>query len=83
MLISRVLMVLLTLLGFTFNNNDLRRRNAWDDYKRNLNFWVTRNMGIVAWATIIILITIFAIVCFMIVGISATGDTIYSLQKVV
>ena len=35
---NKILIILLTLLGFNFKNNDLHRRNTWEDHKRNLNF---------------------------------------------
>lgn len=71
---NKILIILLTLLGFNFNNNDLHRRNTWEDHKRNLNFWVTRNMDIVTVAVIIIGLIVFTIFCFMFVGVSSTDS---------
>lgn len=84
-MMSKLFIVLLTWLGFNFNQSkyDLHKRSTWDDHKRNLNIWVLNNYGIVALATIIFLLIIFTIVCFLIVGTSATEDTIYSLNKVI
>ena len=85
-MMSEILMILLTWLGFTFHDpNDLRRRDTLDDHKCNLNFWVIENMDIVAGATIIIVLTIFTIFCFWIVGVSATDSGLLynQLDKVI
>lgn len=52
--------------------NDLRRKPTREDYLRTLNCWVERNFYIICLAAILFLLLIFCILCFLIVGVSAT-----------
>ena len=49
----------------------LAKKPTRDDYIRSFNCWVQRNLGIIAFATILFLLICFVIVCYMIVGVSA------------
>lgn len=82
---NNLFVVLLTFLGFNAHvpKYDLRRKPTREDYKRKLNFWIVRNWGFIALAAVIILLIIFTIFVFWIVGVSATEDSIYSLHKVI
>lgn len=73
-----VLLILLTFLGFkTGPVNDLRKQPTREDYRRSLNCWVQRNFGIVALATIILLLIVFVFVCYALVGVSAVESGNY------
>ena len=41
-------------------------------YKVKINLWIERNFGLIALAAILILLMIFVVMCFWIVGVSAT-----------
>lgn len=66
---------LLVLLGLLFGTKgpvyDLRKKPTKEDYIRNFNCWVQRNFGIIVFLTMIALLVIFVIVCYMFVGVSA------------
>lgn len=81
-MMNNTLFVLLSLLGFTFPN-DLRRKPSWEILRREVDLWITVNFNFIALVAVISLIIFFAIFCFWIVGVSATGDAIYSLNKVI
>ncbi|MBQ2613509.1 MAG: hypothetical protein IJG19_06525 [Methanobrevibacter sp.] len=52
----------------------LHKQPTREDYQRDFNLWVVRNFGIVALATIIVLLIIFITVCWMICGVAATDS---------
>ena len=56
---------------------DLRKKPTKEDHIRNINCWIQRNFGIIAFATIIVLLAIFVIVCYMVVGVSAVESGTY------
>lgn len=74
MVIRFILLSLLTFLGFNFNGpkHDLRKKPTREDYMARLNLWASRNIAIIGVAAIIILLIIFTVFCFWIVGVSAT-----------
>lgn len=48
-------------------------------YKVKINLWIERNFGLIALAAIIILLIIFVVMCYWIVGVSATeSGTVYN-----
>ncbi len=77
-----LLQTLLILLFGTKENvpkHDLRKTPTKNDYNKILNCWIQRNFYILALITIIICLIGFVIVCFMIVGVSATeSGTLYN-----
>jgi len=52
----------------------LQKKPTREDYQKEINYWVTRNFGIIAIVTVIFLLIVFVIVCFAIVGVSATDS---------
>lgn len=63
------------LIGNSNSSKDvLTRKPTREDYIRNLNCWIERNFYIIALAAIIILLILFILVCFAIVGVSATDS---------
>lgn len=56
---------------------DLRKKPTKEDYIRNFNCWVQRNFGIIVFLTMIALLVIFVIVCYMLVGVSAVESGVY------
>lgn len=49
----------------------LNKKSTREDYRREINYWVTRNFGIIAIIAIVFLLIVFLMVCFTIVGVSA------------
>lgn len=60
------------LVGTPTAKHDLRKKPTKEDHFRTLNCWIQRNFYIIALAAIIILLILFVVVCFAIVGVSAT-----------
>ena len=60
------------LVGTPTAKHDLRKKPTKEDRYRTLNCWIQRNFYIIALAAIIILLILFVVVCFAIVGVSAT-----------
>ena len=56
---------------------DLHKKPTREDFRRNFNCWVQRNFGIIAFATIIVLLLVFVLVCYMLVGVSAVESGTY------
>lgn len=56
-----------TILNKKLSNKEKRIR-----MKVRFNFWIERNFGFIALAAILILLIIFVVMCFWIVGVSAT-----------
>ena len=50
----------------------LQKKPTREDYRKEVNYWVVRNWGIIAIATVIFLLIVFLVSCFVIVGVSAT-----------
>lgn len=77
--ITSFLSLLYVLLVGTSTNDKVRlaKKPTKEDHMRNLNCWIQRNFYIIALAAILILLIIFAIVCFMIVGVSAVESGNY------
>lgn len=55
---------------------DLRKKPTKEDYIRNFNCWVQRNFGIIVFLTMIALLVIFVIVCYVF-GVSAVESGVY------
>ena len=62
------------LLSMVFSNKSLYRKPTMEDFKKEINLWVTRNFGIIAIVSIIFLLIVFLWVCFALVGVSATDS---------
>ena len=60
------------LVGTPTAKNSLHKKPTHADYRKSVNCWVQMNFGIIALAAILILLIIFIVSCFMIVGVSAT-----------
>lgn len=75
-MINNILLVLLTILGFRVNGPkvDLHRKPTHEDYRKKLNYWASRNIGIIGVAVIIGLLVFFILFCFWVVGVSATDS---------
>ena len=50
----------------------LQKKPTREDYRKEVNYWVVRNWGIIALAAVIFLLIVFLVSCFVIVGVSAT-----------
>lgn len=76
---------LLLVLGFQDNGpkNDLRKKHTFEDDFNRLRVWFIMNSDFVALALIIGIIVSIAGICSLFVGVSATGDSIYCLEKVI
>lgn len=76
---------LLLVLGFQDNGpkNDLRKKPTFEDDFNRLRVWFIMNSDFVALALIIGIIVSIAGICSLFVGVSATGDSIYCLEKVI
>ena len=79
MIHSLLLSLWILLVGTPTPKNDLRKQADKHDFKRNLNHFIERNFNIIALAAIAILLIIFCIVCFWIIGVSAVeSGTVYN-----
>lgn len=78
--IASILSLLYVLLvGTPQPKYDLRRQPTKDDFKRNLNYWIARNFNFIALATVTSLLVVFVLMCFWLVGVSATDSgTVYN-----
>lgn len=68
--------IMILLVGTPSAKHDLRKKPTKEDHYRTLNCWVQRNFYIIALAAIIILLITFVVVCFALVGVSATESGI-------
>ena len=55
----------------------LHKQATREDYLRTLNCWIQRNFYILALASIIFLLIMFVIVCYLICGVSAVESGTY------
>lgn len=70
----------LLIFGDTTTNKpvyDLRKKPTREDNLRSFNCWIARNFYIICLATIVILLIVFIIVCFSIVGASTLESGTY------
>lgn len=77
---------MIRLFGFHDNNGpkyDLRKKPTYEDDFNRLRVWFIMNSDFVALALIIGIIVSIAVICSLFVGVSATGDSIYCLEKVI
>lgn len=77
---------LLVVLGFTEEGGpkyDLRKKPTYEDDFNRLRVWFIMNSDFVALALIIGIIVSIAVICSLFVGVSATGDSIHCLEKVI
>jgi len=56
--------------------HDLRKRKTTSDAMKSLNSFIERNFYIICLASILFLLIMFVIVCYAIVGVSATESGI-------
>lgn len=57
--------------------HDLRKKPTHRDLHKEVNCWIHRNFYIICLAAIVFLLITFVIVCFMIIGVSATESGTY------
>ena len=57
--------------------NTLHKKPTREDYLKKFNCWIQRNFYIICLAAIVFLLIIFVIVCYMLVGVSATESGTY------
>lgn len=63
----------------TVLNKKMTNQEKRIHYKIKINLWIERNFGFIALAAIVILLIIFIVMCFWIVGVSATeSGTVYN-----
>lgn len=82
--------LLLMLQGLILGNrnvpkHDLRKRKTTSDAMKSLNSFIERNFPIICLASILFLLIMFVIVCYAIVGVSATesGAVYYHMEKII
>lgn len=63
----------------------LHKKPTREDYRRDVNYFVTRNFGLISVLAVIFLLIMFVFVCFMIVGVSAveSGNYYYHFAEVI
>ena len=72
------LIILLNLItGTPTAKHSLHKKPTKTDLQRSLNCWIARNFYIICFAAIAILLIIFVIVCYAIVGVSATESNMH------
>ena len=57
--------------------HDLRKKPTREDLLRGINCWIQRNFYIICLAAIVFLLITFVMVCYMLVGVSATESGTY------
>ena len=79
--------LLILLFGTSKNvpKHDLRKKPTSDDAIKSLNEFLQRNFYIICVLAIIFLLIVFVIVCYALVGVSATDSgTMYnSMEKII
>ena len=81
-----MLSLLSILLNGTDNvpKHDLRKKPTSDDAIKSLNDFLQRNFYIICVASIIFLLIVFVIVCYMVVGVSAVeSGTVYNNMEAI
>ena len=77
--ITFILSLLYLLLAGTNTSakNSLHKKPTHEDNLKNFNRWCERNFGIIAFTAVIILLITFFVICFILVGVSATESGVY------
>lgn len=57
--------------------HSLHKKPTKEDVHRNINCWIQRNFYIICLAAIVSLLLIFVVVCYVLVGVSATESGTY------
>lgn len=63
----------------------LQKKPTREDYRKEINYFITRNFGIIAIIAIIFLLVVFVMVCFTVVGASGveSGNYYNHFQEVI
>lgn len=69
--------LLSNLIGTPTAKHSLHKKPTKEDVQRSINCWIERNFYIICLAAIVFLLISFVIVCYAIVGVSATESGTY------